>query len=341
MAGKRERSNGTWEFQFERKGLLKRTSRTFDTEADGIAYALSADKLLNAGIVPVELRDSKFNTVRQLLNTYEACETLKVSARDLLPTLCNTIGDTRLQDVNNKWLDTWIMIMKQTLAPSTLKKRVELLARAIDWGMRKDMLVFTNNPLRLLPKGYASDGASHERDRRLSETGVEEGAIRKALVKKEESLLFDMALESAMRMREMYTLTKDQVSLDKETIFLERTKNGDKRQVPMSSVLKKLLTEHLSTLKGEQLFPWWSGSLDEDYLKGLTNRLSQMYARRFALAGCADLTFHDLRHEATSRIYERTTLTDLEVASITGHKDPRMLKRYANLRGSKLARKLW
>ena len=34
-------------------------------------------------------------------------------------------------------------------------------------------------------------------------------------------------------------------------------------------------------------------------------------------------------------------MTDLEIASITGHKNLRMLQRYANLRGSTLANKLW
>jgi integrase len=52
------------------------------------------------------------------------------------------------------------------------------------------------------------------------------------------------------------------------------------------------------------------------------------------------LRFHDLRHEATSRLYERTTLTDLQIAKITGHKTISMLARYANLRGSELALKL-
>lgn len=52
-------------------------------------------------------------------------------------------------------------------------------------------------------------------------------------------MMFDMALETAMRMREIYTLTRDQASLPKATIFLEKTKNGDKRQVPISSELAK------------------------------------------------------------------------------------------------------
>lgn len=189
--------------------------------------------------------------------------------------------------------------------------------------------------------GYASDGKSRARDRRLSEDGAEEGAIRKVLIGKEEHLLFDMALESAMRLREMYTLTRDQIDFEKETIFLEKTKNGDKRQVPMSSVLKKLLVDYLPGVE-ERLFDrWWDGTLTKVHLDNLSSKLSQRFARRFEEAGCGDLHWHDLRHEATSRIYERTTLTDLEVASITGHRDPRTLKRYANLRGSNLSKKLW
>ena len=351
MASKKQRASGTWDYKFTRKGLLdKPVYRTFDTEEEGDTFAAFVEAALDRGVVSPELLSSSIKTVGQLLSAYSASETLAHSAESLIPTLDNAIGKTLVASINNAWLDKWIEGMKAVLAPSTLKKRVELLARAVDWAMRKQAIPLSQNPMRLLPKGYAGKLSRElewtgQRDRRLSEDGAEEKAIRSVLAEKgcpEEVMLFDMALETAMRMREMYTLTRDQVSLEKETIFLEKTKNGDKRQVPMSSVLKRLLEAYLPTLTGDKLFPWWDGErLDETYLNEVTNKLSQKFARRFALAKCPDLTFHDLRHEATSRIYERTTLSDLEIASITGHKDPRMLKRYANLRGSSLARKLW
>ena len=120
----------------------------------------------------------------------------------------------------------------------------------------------------LLPKGYGSKGFDRnklwvgERDRRLEAT--EERAIRSVLADKKEALLFDMALETAMRLSEMFTLKTEDIDLKNRTIFLHR-----------------------------------------------------------------------------SRIYERTGLSDLEVASITGHKGFRMLQQYANLRGSTLATRLW
>ena len=51
--------------------------------------------------------------------------------------------------------------------------------------------------------------------------------------------------------------------------------------------------------------------------------------------GIEDLRFHDLRHEATSRLFEKG-LNTMEVASITGHEDLKMLKRYTHLRAEDL-----
>lgn len=72
-----------------------------------------------------------------------------------------------------------------------------------------------------------------------------------------------------------------------------------------------------------------------------TARIVDRWRTIAALAKCDDLHFHDLRHEATSRIYERTTFTDLQIAKITGHNDLKSLRRYANLRASSLAGGMW
>lgn len=53
----------------------------------------------------------------------------------------------------------------------------------------------------------------------------------------------------------------------------------------------------------------------------------------------ANLRFHDLRHEATSRLFEKE-LGIMEVASMTGHKSLAMLKRYTHVEAEKLASKL-
>ena len=55
--------------------------------------------------------------------------------------------------------------------------------------------------------------------------------------------------------------------------------------------------------------------------------------------GYQDLRFHDLRHEATSRFFEMG-LNPVEVATITGHTDTKMLMRYTHLQPEKLRLKL-
>jgi integrase len=57
--------------------------------------------------------------------------------------------------------------------------------------------------------------------------------------------------------------------------------------------------------------------------------------------GIKDLRFHDLRHEAISRIVlKQRHLSVFEIMKIVGHSSIEMLNRYANLRGEELSRKL-
>jgi integrase len=55
--------------------------------------------------------------------------------------------------------------------------------------------------------------------------------------------------------------------------------------------------------------------------------------------GLGTLHFHDLRHEAASRLFEKG-LNVMEVATITGHKNLKHLQRYTHLRAEDLALKL-
>jgi site-specific recombinase XerD len=67
--------------------------------------------------------------------------------------------------------------------------------------------------------------------------------------------------------------------------------------------------------------------------------LKQSFKRAVRRAGIAGLRLHDLRHEATSRFFEKG-LNVMEVASVTGHKTLQMLKRYTHLSATDLATRL-
>jgi integrase len=345
MATIRKRPSGTYEIIIRRKLLPKPISVSADTEAQARALAERIEAQLDLGIIPEDfltLQPRSFWNVSSWTEEYEKTGKPSASDRPLLKIVRADLRTLALKDINAISIEQWVTAMKaRRLTPGSIKKRVGALGRALDLAVHREILSF--NPIKNLPKNYAAytleDGILIEdgvRDRRL-EPGEEE-KLRKALAESPAlDLLFQLALETAMRMREMFTLTTDQIDLGKRTIFLDKTKNGDKRQVPISSTALAFLTPELKNRNAEALLlPFFDGHLDNT-----TIRIGYHWRQATKKAGIEDLHFHDLRHEAVCRLFERTSMSDLEIATISGHRDPRMLKRYANLRGSNLAQKMW
>ena len=74
-------------------------------------------------------------------------------------------------------------------------------------------------------------------------------------------------------------------------------------------------------------------------LETTANAIRCIWKRTLKALGIENLRWHDLRHEAASRFFEKG-LHPLEVASITGHKSLTMLRRYTHLQPEALAAKL-
>lgn len=357
-----------FQLRVSHKLLPKDLWATFDTRDAAEQYGKQLEGLLAQGIVPAALleRDQPRNeiwTVHRCIAEYLKHNSVPLSDQKLLKAVMPSVEKISTGSLNYEWAEGWIRDMKRInrLAPGTIRHRHGALARCFDWMLRKHPEIMAQNALRLLKRGFATytdadiemlakqglgPRVDEERDRRLPPD--EEKRIRARLLgRQEELLLFDLTLETAMRMRECYTLHVSQINLPKRTIFLERTKNGSSRQVPlptsMVQILSAYLEDHHTTIRARQgrLFSFWSGDLAEEVLVATTAALSARFARIFMLSGAADLHFHDLRHEATCRLYEKTNLSDVLIAKITGHKDIRMLRRYASLRGSDLAAHLW
>jgi len=138
--------------------------------------------------------------------------------------------------------------------------------------------------------------------------------------------IVQLALETAMRRGELLGLKWEHINLTKRIAYLPITKNGEPRTVPLSSKAHVILSSLPRAIDG-RVFPITA------------NALKLAWARACESAGIADLHFHDLRHEATSRFFEKE-LSLMEVASITGHKTLQMLQRYTHLRPEGLLKKL-
>lgn len=386
MSSVRLRENGQWQFIIKNKTYLDQPIYlTFDSKEEGEEIVKRLEANIKQGIVPFEYQRKRedFHNVSQLINVY--LRTVSVTSEDShkLGLLIDRIGSVRIDLIDYKWAESFAKSLKyeHNLAPSTVRKYVECLARAFDWAGNHGSKALINNPLRRLPRGYSTYSDTDkrvvkdsggvvktdiERDRRLSPDeekrilavivgDIPEGRTRPVPIEHRPAiwLMFVLALETAMRMREIYTLKREQINLSGRTIFLDKTKNGDKRQVPLTTVAVKAIEEYYRAVEEKdpemngfnfeqnKLLPFWNGVYEKRVLTGYTAKISQRFARIFREAKCEDFHFHDLRHEATSRFFERTNLSEARIMKITGHKSHRMMMRYANLRASDLAGHLW
>ncbi|MBF0392104.1 MAG: site-specific integrase [Alphaproteobacteria bacterium] len=143
-----------------------------------------------------------------------------------------------------------------------------------------------------------------------------------------------IALETCMRQSELAELTWDRVRLNVEDPFadLPKTKNDRPRRIPLSV----RAVAAFETLKGASIIIGKRKVLPVETGRGIA------HAFRAAISEdeFQDLRWHDLRHEAISRLFERTDLRDNEIMAISGHIRPEMLTRYTHLRADRLGSRL-
>lgn len=202
-----------------------------------------------------------------------------------------------------------------------------------EWGMEN-----LANPVQLVRKPKLPNG----RDRRLL-TGELEAIVAES-ESAELGAIILLAVETAMRRSELLGLDWKLINLKNRYLKLPDTKNGEGRTVPLSTTAVKLLEKLPRRISG-RVFTMRGDSVTQAFTRARErarkNYLDSCHAQgeRPVADFLENLTFHDLRHEATSRFFEKG-LNPIEAASVTGHKDLRMLKRYTHLKAEELAKKL-
>lgn len=220
----------------------------------------------------------------------------------------------------------WRDVRLRAAAPATVNRQLNLLHHVIEHARKEWGIGVPANPVSDVAR--PKNGPS--RDRRLSHG--EEERLLLACAGSRRGYLRDvvkLAIETGMRQGEILGMRWELIDLDNATARLLDTKNGDARTVPLSKAAVGLLAARRP--EGNPVGPVWPGITRE--------AVKQSFERACERAQIAGLRFHDLRHEAASRFFEKG-LNVMEAASVTGHKDLRMLKRYTHLDASKLAAKL-
>jgi integrase len=138
--------------------------------------------------------------------------------------------------------------------------------------------------------------------------------------------IIEVAIETGMRCGEILSMRWEDVDFINRKVLLRDTKNGDSRQVPLSSRVKIILEQLASRDTGDLVFPYCRWVIRRHYTRAVKQSAK---THKGVQNPFTDLRFHDLRHEALSRLSDKG-LNVMEIAHISGHRTLAMLRRYTH-----------
>ncbi len=333
-----------WQVMIRRQGYPNQY-KTFRTKAEAEQWAVVIESEMVRGVF-VNRTEAEQTLLSELLDRYESevlpykrsvqpvQSVIRIVKQYLGMYSVAAITPTRLAAYRNERLGLG-------LSSQTVRHELSLLSRVFniaikEWGIAMPM----GNPvyqIQMPPPSKARDRrlVHDEYDRlftALSKSrnpwllpvvlfAIETGARAGELLETKKKKLPDGTRPS----RTTGLLWKD-VQLKNKTALVRDTKNNTDRVIPLSTTAIRIL-ENLPH------------SLDGKVFGTTYEAIYQSFGRACQCAEIKNLRIHDLRHEATSRFFEKG-LEMMEVAKITGHKNLQMLMRYTHLQAEKLAEKL-
>ncbi len=328
----------TWQAIVRIKGH-ETVAHTFDTKAQAEEWHEETR---------FEIRRGRYFSRKEVENTTLA-EALDRYEREILPSkksqrpvrvvirqwLAHPLAKRALVSIRGSDIAAWRDHRLKTLSPNTVRLDLALLSHLFTIAIKEWGMTGLVNPVQQIRKPKLPKG----RDRRLNPGELDR--IVKASCSPLLPEIIRFALETAMRRGEITGMTWKLVDLKKRTATLLDTKNGEKRIVPLSLEAVRILSGIPRRIDGQV----W-GLEDQSVTRAFERAVSR--ARAVYKKECeekkgnpdpsflVDITFHDLRHEATSRFFE-LGFDATKVKEITGHKTYSMLSRYTHLKAEDIA----
>ncbi len=333
--------SGTWKAAIRKRGWPT-SIKTFRTRRDAQDWARKTEDEMVRGVyidrAPSERMDLKSALARYLSEvspTKSPGTRRREEGRAKL--LLESLGAYSLSAISPDLVATYRdERLGQGKSNNTVRLELALLSHLYTVAIQEWKLGLAYNPVSGVRKPSPGGG----RNRRL--TRDEERRLLFGCDRHSNPMLGWMirtALYTGMRVGEIQTLTRDQVDLDRRLVHLTKTENGTARTVPLTreavDVFQEVLTHPIRPPETDLLF--WGEPGRDGRRRGY--EFNANWRRLLERAQIKGFHFHDLRHEAVSRLVEMG-LSDQEVAAISGHKSMQMLRRYTHLRTEDLVKKL-
>lgn len=341
MATIYQRKSGFWQVDIRKKGF-PRQSGTFASKAEAEAWKTVTEAAMHQGTF-TSTTDAQRTSLSDLIDAFEiefaphhyrVRQDEKEAWRFQLARLKEAIGEYSLAAIDQKVVAAYRdarlkgSASRPAVKESTVRKELYMLSKVLGFAQaEKGIALPRGNPVDKIRKPVEGRG----RDRRLSPD--EWAAFERECKKSRNPWLWpgvQLAVETSVRQGELLSLTWRQIDKKNMIAMLDdpdKTKNGEVRAVPLSPRALAVLGALPRSTSGLVL---------------PVERMTLYHAFRYACerARIDDFTWHDLRHEALSRLAERGDFDVIEMAEVSGHKTLQMLKRYTHLRAGRLAEKL-
>ncbi|MDL2283867.1 site-specific integrase [Oxalobacter sp. OttesenSCG-928-P03] len=331
----------TWKALVRKQGWPT-VSKTFRIKRDAMDWARSTEDEMVRGTFILRTQSERI-TFSKAINRYlaEISPTKKpqtqkseqVSARHLT----SFFGKYSLAAISSELVAAYRdKRIADGLANNTIRIELALLSHLYTTAIREWGMGLTVNPVSNIRKPSPGAGrnrrlAIHEQEKLLAAVDAHSNPMLGWIVR--------IAIETGMRQSEITGIRCSQVDLERRLARLADTKNNTSRIVPLTraatDVFKIAIANPTRPAETDLVFfgePGRDGKRRPYEFKKAWGDIKKNL-------GIEDLRFHDLRHEAVSRLVE-AGLSDQEVASISGHKSMQMLRRYTHLRAEDLVEKL-
>ncbi len=332
-----------WQALIRRRGYPQQT-RTFSGKALAEAWARQIESEMERGVF-VSRSEAESTTLAEILDRYEKEVTPRKRGKGedsiirwwrASPLGSRTMASIRSKDV----ADVVKRKEDEGVGPRTVFGHLALLTHVFnlarkEWGMES-----LSNPAECVrrprqPQARERRLVDDEESRILDAAKTYGGEIRH---------IIRWAVETAMRRGEIAEMRWEHLNKKNSVLLIPQTKNGTPRRVPLSSRAFTVLDALPRRIDG-RVWSMRPDSISQAFERVVTAARTA-YEQECKKAGrepdkklLKDLRFHDLRHEATSRLFEKG-LNPMEAAAITGHKTLQMLKRYTHLRAEDLVERL-
>jgi len=321
-----------WQARVHRKDS-KPIVKSFSIKANALKWARSVESQLDLGtLAPKQTMPRLMPMVDRYVEEVTPTKKGKSQERYRANQFRNTkLADMQLDKITGEVVAQYRDYRLKKVAPNTVRLELAFLSVVFE-QCRKEWGLVVSNPVRQIrmPK------PGKPRQRRL-EDGEEEALLKVCMESGAHYLqtFVILAIETGTRFGELAGVTWENLNLEKQTIYLPDTKNGSPRTVPLSSRALNAIRTQPRSIDG-RLFSAKPGSIRSAFLIALKRAQGTQPDSKEFLRG---LRFHDLRHEAVTRLFEKG-LNPIEVGMVSGHKTLSMLQRYTHLRSEELVAKL-